>query len=192
MRGRRLACTREQTRDALAERRQPDAEAREAFGRSARDMVLLSVGSGAHKKAYSYFDAKDWGLVQWARPALDMFMSGVSETVDYQLEQICGRKLVTLYNQGCVLLRFLVEYTHMHRVTADCAVCENHENLNILAIYMPHFFVVEKYLAKASKIYIKSGFHLFFQILLLASNIHRNHILNRGFCGNGAVKLRWA
>jgi patatin-like phospholipase/acyl hydrolase len=64
------------------------AEAREAFGRSAQDMVVLSVGSGAHKKAYSYYNARDWGLVEWARPALDIFMTGVSETVDYQLAQI--------------------------------------------------------------------------------------------------------
>jgi len=64
------------------------AEARKVFEKSAQDMLLLSVGTGAHKKPYSYYTAKDWGLVEWARPALDMFMSGVAETVDYQLAQI--------------------------------------------------------------------------------------------------------
>lgn len=32
--------------------------------------------------------AKSWGLVGWARPILDIVMSGVSETVDYQLKQV--------------------------------------------------------------------------------------------------------
>ena len=55
---------------------------------TAKDMVVLSLGTGVVKKAYEYKLAKDWGLLQWVKPVLDIMMSGVSETVDFQLQQI--------------------------------------------------------------------------------------------------------
>ena len=55
---------------------------------TAKDMLLLSVGTGLIKKEYRYDKAKDWGLVEWIRPVIDIMMSGVAETVDYQLKQI--------------------------------------------------------------------------------------------------------
>jgi patatin-like phospholipase/acyl hydrolase len=54
----------------------------------ASDMLLLSIGTGYANASYSYDEAKDWGLAGWTKPALDMMMSGVSDTVDYQLSQI--------------------------------------------------------------------------------------------------------
>jgi patatin-like phospholipase/acyl hydrolase len=54
----------------------------------ASDILLLSVGTGYAKISYSYDESKDWGLAAWAKPALDMMMAGVSDTVDYQLRQI--------------------------------------------------------------------------------------------------------
>ena len=54
----------------------------------ASDILLLSIGTGYAKVSYSYDEAKDWGLAAWAKPALDMMMAGVSDTVDYQLRQI--------------------------------------------------------------------------------------------------------
>ena len=56
---------------------------------TAVDMVILSIGTGYPKKErYSYNNAKNWGLIRWAKPLVDIMMSGVSETVDYQLAQI--------------------------------------------------------------------------------------------------------
>lgn len=55
---------------------------------TASDMLLLSIGTGHSKESYSYDEVKDWGLAKWIKPALDMMMSGVSDTVDYQLGQI--------------------------------------------------------------------------------------------------------
>lgn len=54
----------------------------------AGDIMLLSLGTGYAKASYSYDQAKDWGLAAWAKPALDMMMTGVAETVDYQLQQL--------------------------------------------------------------------------------------------------------
>jgi patatin-like phospholipase/acyl hydrolase len=70
------------------------AEARNIkFGTSrnkptAKDMFILSVGTGSVEKPYYYQNAKDWGMVEWIKPVIDIMMSGVSETVDYQLKQI--------------------------------------------------------------------------------------------------------
>ena len=55
---------------------------------TAKDMFLLSLGTGKIKEPYYYKEAKDWGKVGWLGPVLDIMMSGVAETVDYQLNQI--------------------------------------------------------------------------------------------------------
>ena len=55
---------------------------------TAKQMVILSLGTGAVKTPYHFDAAKDWGAVQWIRPVLDIIMSGVAETVDYQLKRI--------------------------------------------------------------------------------------------------------
>ncbi len=55
---------------------------------TAKDMFILSLGTGNVDKPYYYQSAKDWGMVEWIKPIIDIMMSGVSETVDYQLKQI--------------------------------------------------------------------------------------------------------
>lgn len=66
------------------------AEVRKKFENkpTAKDMMVLSLGTGFIRKEYDYDDAKDWGAVKWLKPLIDIMMSGVSETVDYQLNQI--------------------------------------------------------------------------------------------------------
>jgi predicted patatin/cPLA2 family phospholipase len=55
---------------------------------TASQMVILSLGTGAPRRSYMYSEAKDWGPVGWVVPLIDIMMSGVSQTVDYQLRQI--------------------------------------------------------------------------------------------------------
>jgi len=55
---------------------------------SASEMFILSIGTGTVKVPYEYEKAKGWGLAGWARPVIDIMMSGVSDTVDFQLKQI--------------------------------------------------------------------------------------------------------
>jgi uncharacterized protein len=55
---------------------------------TAKDMHILSLGTGNSKKPYIYKDAKDWGMVQWVQPVIDILMSASAETVDYQLKRI--------------------------------------------------------------------------------------------------------
>ncbi len=65
------------------------AEARKMDGApTAADMLILSLGTGEVRSPYSFGEARDWGLAQWIRPLVDIIMSGVSETVNYQLQKI--------------------------------------------------------------------------------------------------------
>jgi len=71
------------------------AEARKLFTRDgsekhicAKDMMILSLGTGSVKKRYNHYRAKNWGMAGWVKPLFDIMMSGVSETVDFQLNQI--------------------------------------------------------------------------------------------------------
>lgn len=57
-------------------------------GPTAEDMVILSLGTGDAQKKYPYEEAKDWGQVEWLEPLISMMMTGVAETVNYQLIQI--------------------------------------------------------------------------------------------------------
>lgn len=52
------------------------------------DIMLLSIGNVNNPKSYSYDEVKRWGLFQWAKPILDVFMDGSEQTVDYQLKRL--------------------------------------------------------------------------------------------------------
>jgi patatin-like phospholipase/acyl hydrolase len=62
-------------------------DARTLYG--AGDVLVLSLGTGEPTEGLQWKDAKDWGLIGWARPLLDVVFEGVSDTVGYQLEQLC-------------------------------------------------------------------------------------------------------
>jgi hypothetical protein len=55
------------------------------------DTVVLSLGTGSLTRRIPYDDAKDWGLIEWARPVLDIVFDGSSDVVDYQLGQVLGQ-----------------------------------------------------------------------------------------------------
>jgi hypothetical protein len=55
---------------------------------AAGEVIVLSLGTGEPTEGLPWKDAKDWGLVGWARPLLDVVFEGVSDTVGYQLEQL--------------------------------------------------------------------------------------------------------
>ena len=54
----------------------------------ARDFLIASLGTGRIKTPIRYRSAKRWGLAGWARPILDVVFDGVSDTVDYELDQL--------------------------------------------------------------------------------------------------------
>ncbi|MEO9872778.1 patatin-like phospholipase family protein [Ekhidna sp.] len=57
---------------------------------TAKDMKILSIGTGYTYKPYPYKKAKKWGMAEWVQPVIDIMMSGASEVAHYQLEKIYG------------------------------------------------------------------------------------------------------
>ncbi|MDT0687755.1 patatin-like phospholipase family protein [Autumnicola psychrophila] len=54
----------------------------------AKNMIIVSIGTGEVKEPYHYKEFQDAGVLKWINPLIDIMMSGNSETVDYQLKQI--------------------------------------------------------------------------------------------------------
>jgi patatin-like phospholipase/acyl hydrolase len=63
------------------------AEAFSTYG--AEELVVVSLGTGAQTRRIPYDEAAKWGLIGWTRPILSVVFDGVSDTVDYQVKQIC-------------------------------------------------------------------------------------------------------
>jgi len=55
---------------------------------SPQDVVLVSLGTGEHTHPRTFDEIKDWGLVAWARPILDVVFDGASDAVNYQLTRV--------------------------------------------------------------------------------------------------------
>ena len=56
------------------------------------EVVLVSLGTGQLTRPFPYEAVSDWGLVQWARPLIDVVFDGASDVVDYQLTQLLGEE----------------------------------------------------------------------------------------------------
>ena len=54
------------------------------------DVLVVSLGTGQLNRPIHYADAKDWGLLGWARQIFNVVLDGVSDTTDYELEQVLG------------------------------------------------------------------------------------------------------
>lgn len=55
---------------------------------SAKDMMILSLGTGKEMRPFHFEHAKDWGKVGWVNPLLEIMMSAASEVVGYQVRQM--------------------------------------------------------------------------------------------------------
>lgn len=61
---------------------------------TAANMVFLSIGTGKVEVPFPYRKVKDWGLIGWVKPLIEILTSGIEETVDYQLRQVFGAESV--------------------------------------------------------------------------------------------------
>jgi uncharacterized protein len=69
------------------------AEARDSIFKqckfpSAKDMLILSIGTGGQFKLPNVSKSKKWGLLKWAKSIPDIMMDGSLDTVDYQMRKI--------------------------------------------------------------------------------------------------------
>jgi patatin-like phospholipase/acyl hydrolase len=63
-------------------------EAKVESEKNDEDYLVVSLGTGTYTRPILYKQAKNWGLVQWAKPILDVVFDGVSDTVDYQMRHL--------------------------------------------------------------------------------------------------------
>jgi predicted acylesterase/phospholipase RssA len=62
------------------------ASARKLYPKKSR-FLIVSLGTGETQREIPYKEAKDWGLVGWARPLLYVIFDGVTDAVHYQMNQ---------------------------------------------------------------------------------------------------------
>lgn len=55
---------------------------------TAKEMMIVSIGTGTVKTPYHYDKIKNAGLIAWLPIVIDIMMSGNSETVDYHLQKM--------------------------------------------------------------------------------------------------------
>lgn len=62
---------------------------------TAKDMFILSLGTGSTKQPYPYSKMKTSGLLEWAQPVIDIMMSGSSETTSFHLKNMFAAENVS-------------------------------------------------------------------------------------------------
>ncbi len=58
--------------------------------------LMLSLGTGAQTRAYTFAQARWWGQLEWARPVLDMVFDGVADTIEFESATLMGDRYVRL------------------------------------------------------------------------------------------------
>jgi hypothetical protein len=62
------------------------ASARKLYPKHSR-FLIVSLGTGETQREIPYGEAKNWGLMGWARPLLYVIFDGVADAIHYQLSQ---------------------------------------------------------------------------------------------------------
>ncbi|MCG6135469.1 MAG: patatin-like phospholipase family protein [Nostoc sp. LLA-1] len=52
------------------------------------DILLVSLGTGSPTRVYPYNEVKNWGVLQWGKPLLNIVFDGGSEVVSGELERL--------------------------------------------------------------------------------------------------------
>jgi len=98
-------------------------------------VVLLSLGTGTNLR-FIRGRRLDWGLVQWARPLLDILFDGMMGIADYQCRQILGERyhrLAPIFPPGKAVamdeirqLPYLVEFAESVSLDATVSWLRRH------------------------------------------------------------------
>jgi len=67
---------------------------------TAKDMLIVSIGTGSKSKSYPFSKVKNWGQIQWVKPVIEIMMSGNSSATHYHLMQIFDT-LELQYDKRC-------------------------------------------------------------------------------------------
>lgn len=65
------------------------SEIRNAKGSpTAKNMFVVSIGTGSESKPYEYDQVKNYGAIGWIKPVIDIMMSAASETTHYHMTKM--------------------------------------------------------------------------------------------------------
>ena len=92
------------------------------------EILVVSLGTGSLTRKYPYDEAKNWGIVGWVQPLINITLDGSSESVAVQLEQLLPRA----ENEPPQYYRFQ-EFLNSTNDKMDNASKENIKNLEMLA-----------------------------------------------------------
>lgn len=53
-------------------------------------MTLLSLGTGQLTRPLPFKQIRGWGLLEWARPIIDVVFDGGADTIDLELDALLG------------------------------------------------------------------------------------------------------
>src|SRR6266850_4250795 len=98
------------------------AEARVLYPDATR-IIVVSIGTGDRQDQIPYSQAKEWGLLGWAKQIVPVFMDSVSEAVDYELRGL----------PGCTYHRLQVPHLQSASSDMDNVTPENLKNLQAVA-----------------------------------------------------------
>lgn len=65
-------------------------------GHPIESVRLVSLGTGQEDRAYLLKDARNWGLVDWARPLLDILFAAASDVTDHHCHHMLPGRYVRL------------------------------------------------------------------------------------------------
>lgn len=65
-------------------------------GHPIESVRLISLGTGQEDRAYLLKDARNWGLVDWARPLLDILFAAASDVTDHHCHHMLPGRYVRL------------------------------------------------------------------------------------------------
>ena len=103
---------------------------------SKNDILVLSLGTGSLTSVYKYEEAKNWGLIQWARPLLNIMLDGGSELIAGELQRILEPKNID--NPG-------LYYRYQTFLTQELEAMDNAKPQNIEALkQLAHRLIEEK------------------------------------------------
>lgn len=89
----------------------------------AKNVIVVSLGTGDRQDQITYSAAKDWGLIGWARKIVPVLMDSVSEAVDYELQNL----------PECAYHRLQVENLPQAAADMDNVTEQNINNLQTIA-----------------------------------------------------------
>ena len=61
--------------------------------------LMLSLGTGAHTRAYTYDEARGWGQLEWARPLIDVVFDGVADTIEFEAGTLMRERYMRLQDE---------------------------------------------------------------------------------------------